>query len=296
LTQLAEGVHYLGTVGKPEVLSAYLVGGGDEYALLEPGPSNTVDQTLSLIQSSGIPLDSIRHMIVTHVHLDHAGGAWKMIGRLPKADVVVYKGGGKHMADPQKLSQGAEMVLGPLYRLWGEMKALPSDRIQEVVDGDVLPVGGHHLKVIYTPGHSPFHMSVMDIESRSLITGDAVGMYVHEKETLWPASPLPSFRYEDSIETIGDLESLSPRRLLIPHYEPQSDVSHLFDLNKSTYRGWHDLLEKEPLEKGLGEVVDDLLGSSASYSWIPADELARWVITMHATGFRQYFLDRTAAK
>jgi glyoxylase-like metal-dependent hydrolase (beta-lactamase superfamily II) len=182
LTELADGVHYLGTVGKPEVLSTYLVGGGSEYALLEPGPSNTVDQTLSLIRSSGVSLDSIRHLVVTHVHLDHAGGAWKMIDSLPNADVIVYKGGGKHTADPQRLSQGAEMVLGPLYRLWGEMKAMPADRIQEVVDGDILPVGGHHLKVLHTPGHSPFHMSLMDLESRSLFTGDAVGMYVGENE------------------------------------------------------------------------------------------------------------------
>jgi hydroxyacylglutathione hydrolase len=292
LTKLADGVYYLGTVGKPEVLSTYLVGEGSEFALLEPGPSNTVEETLSVVQSSGVSLDSIKHLVVTHVHLDHAGGAWKMIDRLPNADVIVYKGGGKHIADPQRLSQGAEMVLGPLYKLWGEMKALPAGRIQEVVDGDILRVGGHHLKIIYTPGHSPFHMSLMDLESRSLFTGDALGMYVGEKDALWPASPLPSFRYEDSMETIGDLESESPRRLLIPHYEPQSDVAHLFDLNRRTYQGWHDILEREPPERSMGDVVDDLLGSSASYSWIPADELARWVITMHATGFRQYFLDR----
>ena len=290
--RLADGVHYLGTVGDPQVLSTYLVGQGNEFALLEPGPSNTVEETLYLIQSSGVPLDSVKYLVVTHVHLDHAGGAWKMIGRLPNADVVVYKGGGKHMADPQRLSQGAEMVLGPLYKLWGEMKALPADRIREVEEGETLSVGGHHLRVIYTPGHSPFHMSLMDLESRSLFTGDAVGMYVGEKDTLWPASPLPSFRYEDSMVTIGGLESESPRRLLIPHYEPQSDVAHLFDLNKRTYQGWHDLLDREPPEKSLGQVVEDLLGSSASYSWIPSDELARWVITMHATGFRQYFLDR----
>lgn len=292
MTRLADGVHHLGTVGKPEVLSTYLVGEGSEYALLEPGPSNTVEEILSLVRSSGVSLDSIRHLVVTHVHLDHAGGAWKVIDRLPNADVVVYKGGAKHIADPQRLSQEAEMVVGPLYKLWGEMKALPADRIREVVDGEILPVGGHHLKVIYTPGHSPFHMSVMDLESLSLFTGDAVGMYVGEKEALWPNSPLPSFRYEDSMETIGGLESESPRRLLIPHYEPQSDVAHLFDLNRRTYQAWHDLLEREPPEKSLREVVDDLLGSSASYSWILADELARWVITMHATGFRQYFLDR----
>jgi glyoxylase-like metal-dependent hydrolase (beta-lactamase superfamily II) len=285
-------VHYLGTVGRPKVLSTYLVGGGSEYALLEPGPSKTVEETLSLILSSGVSLDSIRYLIVTHVHLDHAGGAWKMIDSLPNADVVVYRGGGKHVADPQRLTQGAEMVLGPLYALWGEMKATPSDRIHEVVDGDVMVVGGHHLKVISTPGHSPFHMSIMDLETRSLFTGDAVGMYVGEKETLWPASPLPSFRYEDSMSSIGDLESESPRRLLIPHYEPQADVARLFDLNRKTYRTWHDILEGEPLEKGVGDVVDDLLRSSVAYNWISADELTRWVVTMHATGFRQYFLDR----
>ena len=292
MTRLAEGVHFLGTVGNPQVLSTYLVGEGDEFALLEPGPSNTADETLSLVEKMGVPLTSIRYLITTHVHLDHAGGAWKMIGRLPNAIVVVYKGGGKHVANPQRLSEGAETVLGPLYRLWGEMKPVPAEKIREVIDGEVLKVGQRRLKVLYSPGHSPFHMSVLELESRSLFTGDAVGMYVEGSDTLWPASPLPSFRYEDSLDTISELEAESPRRLLIPHYGPQADVKHLFDLNRKTYLAWHDLIGGEPEQKGIGDVVNDILGSDPSYGWIPADELTRWVITMHATGFRQYFADR----
>jgi glyoxylase-like metal-dependent hydrolase (beta-lactamase superfamily II) len=291
MTRLADGVHFLGTVGNPPVLSTYLVGAGDEYALVEPGPSNAAEQTLALIEESGVPLASIRYLVATHVHLDHAGGAWKMIERLPNATVLVYRGGGKHIANPLRLSEGAEMVLGPLYRLWGEMKAVPADRIREVVDGEVVSVGGNRLKMLYSPGHAPFHMSVLELESRSLFTGDAVGMYVQERGTLWPASPLPSFRYEDSMETMGELQAESPRRLLIPHYGPQSDVSGLFELNRKTYRAWHDLLGLEPEQKGMAEVVKDIVGSNPSYSWIPADELTTWVITMHVTGFRKYFSD-----
>jgi glyoxylase-like metal-dependent hydrolase (beta-lactamase superfamily II) len=172
------------------------------------------------------------------------------------------------------------------------MKGLPAERVLEVTDGETLAVGGHRLRVIYAPGHSPYHMALMDQESASLFTGDAVGMYVGRKDTLWPASPLPSFRFDDSMETIGVLESESPRRLLIPHYEPQSDVPHLFDLNKKTYEEWYDLIGREPSQRGTGEVVEDLLRTIPAYSWIPGDELTRWVITMHATGFRQCFLDR----
>jgi glyoxylase-like metal-dependent hydrolase (beta-lactamase superfamily II) len=294
MPKLAAGVFYLGTVGKPEVLSTYAVGGGKEFALLEPGPSNTAEECLSLLQASGIPLESVTHVFVTHVHLDHAGGVWRMLDRLPNAKVLVYSGGGKHLVNPERLSQGAEMVLGPLYRLWGEMKGIPVERIREVTDGEVILVGGHHLRVIYSPGHSPYHMSVLDSESGSLFTGDAVGMYVGSRETIWPASPLPSFRYDESMETLGSLKAESPRRLLIPHYEPQGDVRRIFDLNKEIYEKWFSLIGGEPPQKDANGVVEDLLRSVPSYSWIPADELTRWIITMHATGFLQALRARRA--
>jgi hydroxyacylglutathione hydrolase len=286
----------LGTVGRPRVISIYLVGEGSEFALIEPGPSNAADETLSLLEGAGVSPRAVRYLVATHVHLDHAGGAWKILEKLPNAEVVVYRGGGKHLADPRRLSQGAEMVLGPLYGLWGEMKAVPSSRVREVVDGETLKVGENRLKVMYTPGHSPYHMSIMETASRSLFTGDAVGMYVKEQDTLWPASPLPSFRYEESMETIEELKSEAPRRLLIPHYGPHADVSRLFDLNKRTYIAWQELLSHEPQERGMPEVVDDILRSDPSYGWIYADELTKWIITMHATGFRRSLLDLNKAR
>jgi glyoxylase-like metal-dependent hydrolase (beta-lactamase superfamily II) len=167
------------------------------------------------------------------------------------------------------------------------MKPVPAERILEVVDGEVLKVGSLHLKILYSPGHAPYHMSVLELKGGSLFTGDAVGMYVGEKGALWPASPLPSFRYEEAMETIGELRSQDPRRLLIPHYGPQADVARIFDLNKKTYAAWHELLEAEPEGKGTKEVVDDILSSDPSYAWIRADRLTRWIVTMHATGFRQ---------
>jgi glyoxylase-like metal-dependent hydrolase (beta-lactamase superfamily II) len=151
LNRLSDGVYFLGTVGRPQVISTYLVGGGGEFALIEPGPSNAAEETLSLVRGAGVPLESVRCIVATHVHLDHAGGAWKLIESLPNATVVVYKGGGKHIADPKRLSEGAEMVLGPLYRLWGEMKPVPSGRIREVIDGEVIKVGEQRLKVMYSP-------------------------------------------------------------------------------------------------------------------------------------------------
>ncbi|HVP24170.1 MAG TPA: MBL fold metallo-hydrolase [Conexivisphaerales archaeon] len=287
MERLAEGVYFLGTVGNPQIISTYLVGEGDDFALVEPGPSNTAEETIALIKGAGVRLESVKRLFVTHVHLDHAGGAWKMMESLPNAKVMVYRGGGKHLADPKRLSQGAEMVLGPFYRLWGEIRPLPAGRIQEVSDGETFAVGSRRLKVIYTPGHSPFHMSLLETDSRTLFTGDAVGMYVRERDTLWPASPLPSFRYEESMGTIESLRSQSPRRLLIPHYGPQLDPARLFELNKKTYRSWYDLLRGEPDRLGISEVVDDIIRSDPSYSWIPGDELTKWAITMHATGFRQ---------
>jgi glyoxylase-like metal-dependent hydrolase (beta-lactamase superfamily II) len=289
MMRLGEGLFYLGTVGKPGVLSTYLVGANDEYALVEPGPSNTVDETLSLLKDVGAHPEAVKYLVATHVHLDHAGGAWKMMDRLPNARVVVYNGGGRHLIDPRKLVIGAASVLGPLYELWGEMRPLPAERIVEVDDQEVLNVGGRHLQVLYAPGHAPYHMAVLDKETKSIFTGDAVGMYVQERDTLWPASPLPSFRYEESMETLKRLQDESPRLLLIPHYGPQADVGRLFELNRFIYKKWYQIIGSEPADASASRVVKDLFGSIPSYSWVPADELTTWIITMHATGFKDYF-------
>jgi glyoxylase-like metal-dependent hydrolase (beta-lactamase superfamily II) len=295
LMKIRDGVFYLGTLGRPEVLSTYLVGEGGDFALIEPGPSNTVEELLGLLGREGVPASSIKYMVATHVHLDHAGGAWKLSRHLPEAKVVVYRGAGKHLTDPEKLVKGAEAVLGPLYGLWGGMEPLDEGKLLEVTDGEALKVGGRTLRFIYAPGHSPYHMAVQEERSKCLFTGDAVGMYVAERDTLWPASPLPTFRYDESMETIRQLQTFSPSVLLIPHYGPHADVRRLFQLNVSIYESWYKVIGSQPPDAAISHVVSELFRCIPSYSWIPSDELASWIITMHATGFRKYCLESRSA-
>jgi len=91
------------------------------------------------------------------------------------------------------------------------------------------------------------------------------------------------------METLKRLQDESPRLLLIPHYGPQADVGRLFELNRFIYKKWYQIIGSEPADASASRVVKDLFGSIPSYSWVPADELTTWIITMHATGFKDYF-------
>lgn len=247
---LPDSVKPIGPVGNPGVFIGYLVQ-GSSTAVVESGPSKTADEYSSQIATWTKGLSWI---LVSHVHIDHAGGAWKLAQRFQTSRVGVYEKGAKHLVDPSRLSDSAKQALGPLYDIWGEIRPVPSDRVVSFRDGEAVSLGPLTMRLIAAPGHAP-HSSVWYLEEeRVLFTGDSMGVYIPLERggVVWPTSPPPSFDYELSMETIRRLTKLKIDHLCFPHYSYTSDVGVVTNEIVSAYERWFSVT-KEGLEKGWSE-------------------------------------------
>jgi len=166
--------------GTPEpfqrMISPYLVISGDEAVLIDSGPRSASDSIVDQIRSEGVRL---RFIILTHIHLDHGGGAgslYRMLGTVEK--VYVHPKGLKHLVDPSKLWEASRSFLGPYADYYGKPEPLPENAVEAPGDGEVLKLLGVEYKILYTPGHASHHMSVMLPQASTVFTGDSAGVSV----------------------------------------------------------------------------------------------------------------------
>ncbi|MDG6934010.1 MAG: MBL fold metallo-hydrolase [Nitrososphaerota archaeon] len=285
---LSDGIHYLGTVGIPPTTAIYLVMDQGDSAIIEPGPNSGSVSVIRMIREASVPDGSITKLVATHIHLDHAGASQALLNHFPGSRLYVYQGAAKYLTDNTQLVESASKILGPLFSRWGGMPAVDGDRITEINEAFTVKVGRIQLKPVYTPGHAPFHMSLWDEKSRTLFTGDAVGMYVSKKETLWPASPLPSFRFDMEMQSLSRIISLEPKTLCIPHFEPVTHAKDFLNLNLDIYGRWHDVLGSLKDKSDVEGAARKLVSVIDSYRWLPGDPNAWFTLKMHVSGFLQY--------
>src|SRR3954468_20024768 len=159
---LASGLDYVDLVflGRPEIIATAIIHGPAGVALVDPGPERTLDNLTTALTRKGIRFDDVRHLLLTHIHLDHAGASGTIIERFPHIEVVVHGRGAPHMVDPGKLLASAGRLYGEdMDRLWGEVKPVPQERLRVVEGGETLTIAGREVVVAYTPGHASHHVS-----------------------------------------------------------------------------------------------------------------------------------------
>ena len=163
--EAAEGIRAIDSLmcGREKVTSCYLLE-GEEPALVETGPTTSVDTVREGLGALGIGPEDLAHIVVTHIHLDHAGGAGALAPHFPGATVWVHERGEPHLADPTKLVASATRVYGEeaLNAMFGPVLPVPRERLKAVGDRDVIELGGRSLEVLYTPGHASHHVALLD--------------------------------------------------------------------------------------------------------------------------------------
>ncbi|MFO0583262.1 MAG: MBL fold metallo-hydrolase [Anaeromyxobacter sp.] len=166
--------HYTG----PRIAAAYVVRGDRSAAIVETGVSSSVPRILATLDALGVAREAVSHVVVTHVHLDHAGGAGALVRALPRATLVAHPKGARHLVDPAKLIAGSIAVYGEeRYRaIYGELVPVPRERVLEPADGASVDLGGRTLTFLDAPGHARHHFVVVDDRSRGVFTGDAFGL------------------------------------------------------------------------------------------------------------------------
>lgn len=221
LHQLSENITLIDLQfqGRSETIAAYLVYDGDTAALIETGPASTVDTLLDGVQAAGVPLESLRHIFVTHIHLDHAGAAGVLSRRLPWTRVYVHPVGAPHLVDPSKLRASASRLYGDqMESLWGTIAPVPQESLVVINDGDEIQIPGSTLRVVETEGHAWHHHAYLDTKSGLLFTGDIGGVRMPGVRYVRPPTPPPELDIDAWRASIARLRALNATGLCPTHF------------------------------------------------------------------------------
>jgi glyoxylase-like metal-dependent hydrolase (beta-lactamase superfamily II) len=245
--------------GKQHNLSCYFLP-GERPTLVEPGPESSLDNVIAALEALGVGPTDLAWIVVTHVHLDHGGGAGALAERFPNATVVVHQQGARHLHSPDRLVASATRVYGEenMATMWGSMQPVPSDRLWAVDEGDRIDLGGgRHLEVLYTPGHAKHLMCLVDSDTGGVFVGDAVGITLPHSHLVRPTVPPPDI---DPDLIVSQLERLAARGVTsinFAHFGIDADVDAMLDQAIRRVRRW-DELTAEALAAG-----HDLAGVTA---------------------------------
>lgn len=230
----------------PRVIAAFLLETGAGPVLFETGPESRFSVLLDGLNSLGYAASDIRHVFVTHIHLDHAGAAWRMAER--GATIYVHPKGAPHLADPSKLWASAGRIYGEqMEALWGQMGYVPEGQIEIVQDGQVIRMGEVEIRALETPGHAYHHHAYLVGEA--LIGGDVTGVKIGRGPVLPPCPP-PEIHIEAWRESLAKIRALKPRKIYLTHFGQTEDVGSHLEALEARLLEWADWI-KQKLQAGL---------------------------------------------
>jgi glyoxylase-like metal-dependent hydrolase (beta-lactamase superfamily II) len=239
--EVAPGITAVDTFfgGRERYTAAYLLP-AREPAIVETGPTTSVDHVAAGLERLGVQAADLAHVVVTHIHLDHAGGVGVICERYPNATVWVHERGARHLADPARLVASVAEIYGRgrMASLFGPVVPVAAHRIKALADGDVVDLGDRALSATATPGHAKHHVALVDSDTGAVFTGDALGIHPPDVPVLRPATPPPDYDLELAIESIERIRGLAGELLLFSHFGPVREVDRICDLAVKRFRDW----------------------------------------------------------
>ena len=223
MTPLAAGLDYvdLHFLGLPGIIATAVIHGPSGVSLVDPGPSTSLPNLRAALARRGIRLADVRQLLLTHIHLDHAGAAGSIVKENPRVEVVVHERGAPHLIDPTKLLASATRLYGSdMEMLWGEFLPVPADRVRALAGGERIAAGGRELAVAYTPGHASHHVSYFDAASRIAFVGDTAGIRRGSGNYVMPPTPPPDIDLEAWRDSEGRILAWEPETLFLTHFGP----------------------------------------------------------------------------
>ena len=266
---------------RPGLAAAHIIQHGGGAAFVDVGTNDSVPHLLAGLEQLGIRREQVDYVFITHVHLDHAGGAGRLLQALPAARLVVHPRGAPHLIDPSKLIAASRLVYGEdRYRqLYGELRPVPPDRLLSSEDGQRLDLRGRPLQLLHTPGHALHHYCLLDLEHANVFTGDTFGLSYREFDTAQGAFGVPTttpsqFDPAQLTASIDRLMATAPKAAYLMHY---SRITGLAPIAAS-------------LKAQIAEISAMALshaGSADPYAAIYADMRALWIRLAAAHGLAE---------
>jgi glyoxylase-like metal-dependent hydrolase (beta-lactamase superfamily II) len=235
----------LNWTGRPRSIAALLVQSEDSNLLIDPGPASTLQTLRAGLRSRGQDFATLNALLLTHIHLDHAGATGALVRENPNLTVYVHEFGLAHMINPARLLASAGRLYGgDLEMLYGECLPVAEGNLKQLQGGERIPIGQSELEVFYTPGHASHHVTYWDRASRTAFVGDTAGIRVQGDAFLLPATPPPDINVEIWNQSLDAIASWGPERIFLTHFGFIENPAGHIRLYKERLEEWSALTRK----------------------------------------------------
>lgn len=240
-------------MGRPKSIASVLVQSDGVNALIDPGPTSTIETLRSELQRHGLSVKDLQAILLTHIHLDHAGAVGSLVQENPKLEVFVHGFGALHMADPSKLLASAGRLYGAeMDRLYGAVLPVPEENLRSLEGGETVTIGKRDFEILYSPGHASHHLTFWDAQDGTAFIGDVGGISVEGDDFILPATPPPDIDIELWNQTLDAIAALRPAKLFLTHFGYAHNPSAHIALYRERLAAWSGMV-KTLLNEGKNE-------------------------------------------
>jgi glyoxylase-like metal-dependent hydrolase (beta-lactamase superfamily II) len=229
-------------VGRPRSVASALLESGGHRAIIDPGPESTYATLRERLQARGLSVAQLDAVLLTHIHLDHAGASGSLVRENPRLAVYVHNLGAPHMIDPSRLlASAARLWPDNLHQLFGETLPVPKENLRILEGGETLTLGARKLEVAYTPGHASHHVSYFDAAEGLAFVGDTTGIRIDNGPYILPATPPPDISLEIWENSFAAILARRPSRLFLTHFGYAENPAEHIDEFRRRLHGWAEL-------------------------------------------------------
>jgi glyoxylase-like metal-dependent hydrolase (beta-lactamase superfamily II) len=256
MTTLAAGLDYIDLefLGHEGIIATAVMHDTAGVSLIDPGPSTSLPRLRHALAAKGMAIADVRQVILTHIHLDHAGATGSLVQENPRVEVLVHERGARHLIDPTKLLASAtRLYQQDMDRLWGEFLAVPAERVRPLAGGERIEASGRELQVAYTPGHASHHVSYFDAASRVAFVGDTAGIRRGGGPYILPPTPPPDIDLEAWRESEQRILAWDPQTLFLTHFGPYEGARVHFQELFSRLAHWSDIVRRLVADASLDD-------------------------------------------
>jgi glyoxylase-like metal-dependent hydrolase (beta-lactamase superfamily II) len=273
----------LNWAGHPRSIASALLRSQNFSALIDPGPTSTITTLRGQLALHHLSVSDLRVILLTHIHLDHAGATGSLVLENPHLKVYVHSRGAAHMADPAILLQSAGRLYGDdMQRLFGAFLPVPSENLHILNGGEILPLGSRQLSVLYTPGHASHHVTYFDATEGIAFVGDTAGICIQGHPFVLPATPPPDINIELWDASLEAISQLQPSRFFLTHYGFSDHPQRHINSYRERLHYWSDLasriLSGSPEEDQAVQSFTSKAAADAS-KFLSPDELSHYVFS-----------------
>ncbi len=223
----------------PEYLGCYVIETSDGVALVDPGPTSTLAALEEGLRLGGLSIDNVSTILLTHIHLDHAGATGTLVARNPSIRVYVHRRGARHMIDPTRLLASAERVYGDMMdELWGEFVGVAEANVESLDGGEIIDIGARKIVVEHTPGHAKHHVGYFDPSTGLAYVGDTLGIRIDNRPYVMPATPPADVDLAGWEESTAKIRAWNPTLLCLTHFGPARPVAPHIDEHARRLADW----------------------------------------------------------